>query len=230
MWEARNNRKNRVYFSILGKWSGSGAILAGLLFAVWGYVPKDSSPQIFVIAKSALGTVVPLLFLLGLAGLRARCIGRAGSLVEAGFVLCFAAAVWGGVVRHFVDMTALYQHIMREGWPPWLSNWFAWLLVGLIVIGVAAATRKALRDYGILLLTIGSFGWLFFSTGSGGLIETPLGRLTFGALFCLGWVALGYALWKDAEYSNDRPCVLDFQKQARAVRSFISSFASSFRG
>jgi len=229
MWQAMNKRENRVY-SFLAKWSGPGAILAGILFAVWGYVPNASSPQFFGIAESALGTVVPLLFLLGLAGFRARCVGRVGWLGEAGFILCFVASVWGGVVRPFVNTTDLYRYIMREGWPPWLINWFAWLVVGLIVIGVATTATKALRDYGLLSLTIGSFGWLFFSTGSGGVIETHLGRLAFGTLFCLGWMALGYALWKDTGYSNDRSCALDFRKQARAVRNLVSSFAARFRG
>lgn len=210
-----------MYSSAIAKWSGSGAILAGVLFAAWGY---------FNIVEGVLGTVVPLLFLLGLAGLRTRCTGRAGWLGEAGFVLGFVASVWGGIVRPFVNMTTFYRYIVGEGWPPWLSNWFAWLVISLIVVGVAATMTKASRGCGVLSLTVGSFGWLFFSTNSGGVIETHLGHVMFGGLFCLSWIALGYVLWKDTGHSNDCPYVLSFQEQVRAVRSFVSSFAASLRG
>jgi hypothetical protein len=203
-------------------------MLAGVLYAVWGYLPQDSLETV-VFVRSVLPIVVPLLFLLGLAGLRARCLGQAGWLGEVGFVLGFAALVWGGVVRLFLDKTPLYKYFVREGWPPWLSNWFAWLVISLIVVGLAIARTKALRGYGALSLTLGSFGWLFFSMGSGGVIETHLGRITFGALFCLGWMALGYTLWKHTRYSNERADMLDFRKQVGAMRSFVSFFVSRFR-
>jgi hypothetical protein len=189
--------------SILAKWSGPAAMLAGVLFAAWGFLPDDSASQRLAIAQRTLGTIVPLLLLLGLAGLRARCVvGRAGWLgragIEAGFVRGFVALVWGGVLRPFVDMTALYRYLLSEGWPPWFSNWIAWFVVSLIVIGLAASATKATRDYGVLALTVGLLGWLYFSTNSGGVIETHLGHVTLGGLFCLSWIALGYALWKDA--------------------------------
>ena len=221
MWQAKDEQKNRLFSSILAEWSGPGAILAGVLFALWGS---------FGIVGGALDTVVPLLFLLGLAGLRIRCVERLGLLGEAGFVLGFVALLWGGVVRPFVNMTALYRYMVREGWPPWLSNWFAWLVVSLIMIGVAVAMVKALQDYGVLSLAVGMFGWLYFSTSSGGVLETYVGHSAFGALFCLGWIALGYALWKDAAgYPNNGLCIPDLRRQVRAVRSFVSYFASNLR-
>jgi hypothetical protein len=184
-------------------------MLGGVLFGVWGYLPNDSALQGLAIAHSALGIIVPLFILLGLAGLRARCVGRAGWLgkvgLETGFVLGFVAlVVWGGVVRPFVDRPALYRYLLSEGWPTWVSSWFAWFVVSLIVVGVAATATKASRHYGVLSLTLGLLGWLYFSTSSGGVIETPLGHVAFGALFCLSWMALGYTLWKDTGYSNDR--------------------------
>ena len=135
-----------MYSSILAKWSGPAAMLAGVLSGVWGSLPHDPTLRGLAIAQNALATIVPLLFLLGLAGLRARCVGRAGRLgragLEAGFVLGFVALAWGGVVLLFVDIAPLYKFLARGGWPPWLSNWFAWLVVSLIVVG-AVNTRKA---------------------------------------------------------------------------------------
>jgi hypothetical protein len=78
---------------------GLAAILAGVLFAVWGYIHGNDAPSYFTGIEDVLGFVVPLLFLVGLAGLCARCKRRSGRLGGIGFVLGFIGSGLGIVNR-----------------------------------------------------------------------------------------------------------------------------------
>jgi len=48
---------------------------------------------------------------------------------------------------------------------------------------------------GVLVLTVGVFGWVYYLTDSGAVLEARSVHIGFGLLFSLGWVALGLTLW-----------------------------------
>jgi len=45
-----------------------------------------------------------------------------------------------------------------------------------------------------LLLAMGAFGWVYYLTDSGAVLEARPVHIGFGLLFSLGWAALGLAL------------------------------------
>jgi hypothetical protein len=45
-----------------------------------------------------------------------------------------------------------------------------------------------------LVLATGAFGWTYYVTNSGAVLEAHLPHVGFGVLFGLGWLALGVAL------------------------------------
>src|SRR5215203_320137 len=179
--------------SALVRWGGLAALLAGVLFAAWGYIDRDVGPSYLIPVVVVLSYIVPLLFFLGLVGLQVRCWGRVGWLGEIGFVLSFVAT-GRGVAGRFVDVYACcYPYFVERGWPTLLLDWLVWLLVGLTLVGLAAIRTKALRGYGALLLTMTLVGWIYFFTDSGDSLEAQVVHIVFGILFSLSWVALGCA-------------------------------------
>src|ERR671916_666359 len=91
-----SQRSNHGAFSTLVGWSEWAAASAGVLFLVWGYVDREGAPWYLDLAVLVLGIVVPVLFLVGLAGtlLRLWAQGRAqaGWLGPVGFLISFAGA------------------------------------------------------------------------------------------------------------------------------------------
>jgi hypothetical protein len=49
---------------------------------------------------------------------------------------------------------------------------------------------------GILLVVLGALGWAYYVTDSGAVLEARLAHVGFGALFSIGWIALGVVLLK----------------------------------
>lgn len=184
--------------SAFGRWCGLGAILGGLLFAAWGYMHGNDAPSYFAAIEDALGFVVPLLFLVGLAGLYARCRGRAGRLGGVGFVLGFVGSGLGLVNRFEVVHAPIWAYVVgARGWSPLLLIWLTWLLVGLTLVGITTIRTKALGGWDALPLATGLFGWVYYLTDSNSIVEAHSVHLAFGVLFSLSWVALGYALWSE---------------------------------
>jgi hypothetical protein len=72
---------------------------------------------------------------------------------------------------------------------------------------------KRLRVLGSLLLAMGSFGLAYHFTDSGAIFEARLVHVGLGALFSLGWVAVGLALWK-----KDRSQPQDHASEAKVTR------------
>jgi hypothetical protein len=172
---------------------GLAACLAGVLFATWGYVHKEDAPAYFGTIANTLAIVVPLLFLLGLCGLYARCKGEAGWLGVTGFILgCIGAAE--GVVGGATDFPFLHAYLAGTVWFSSLLSWISLLLAGLALVGIATVGTKILRRWGTLLLAMGTFGWAYCLTDAGNAVETRPGHVAFGILFSLSWVILGYAL------------------------------------
>jgi hypothetical protein len=179
--------------------------LAGVLFATWGYLDGDGAFSVNS-AKIALSVLVPALFLLGVAGLHARCEGLVGPLGYIGFAITFIGSA-AGLVHGLESMISWYEayvmgyaHATASGQLlPFLYGWLAWLFVGLSVVGITALRTKTLGVLRALPLAMGALGWAYYFTDSGGVVETHLSHIGFGVLFSLSWVVLGGVLWRQGE-------------------------------
>lgn len=189
--------------SSLPLWSGLGAVLAGILFATWGYLHKDIAPASAYAPVRVLGVVVPLLFLLAILGFYVWQKEQLGRLAQAGFACSIVGAALGAVYR-VLDMTDLasvaarYAYLVGKGLPPQLLDWFLWLLVGLMLIGVGCMKTNVDRWIGFLPLAMGSFGWVYYVSDVGDLLIVRSAHVLFGMLFSLAWVVLGCLLLQAA--------------------------------
>jgi hypothetical protein len=192
-----------------------GSIAGGLLFAVWGYLHQDNAPLYFNTIAHILAGIVPVLFLVGLATLWIRSAGRATRLVHTGILVAFIGSTLG-VVRSLVDIAvpSFYPHNALSGRVLiMLDVWTLTLFVGLLFVGVALVGTRTLRVLGSLLLAMGSFGLAYHFTDSGAIFEARLVHVGLGALFSLGWVAVGLALWK-----KDRSQPQEHASEAKVTR------------
>jgi hypothetical protein len=213
-----SEQSNHSVFSALLGWSGWAAALSGVLFVVWGYIDSDDSPWYLDLAVLVLGIIVPLLFLVGLAGiclmiyLKGRV--RAGWLSSIGFLVGFAGAGWF-VIKGVMEAPNLYRHLGERAWatPPGaqeecgfcllvklyllVNSPLTWLLVGVSMIGLSTVRRReVLRYWGLLLLTLAFSGWVYQLTDDmSGIVDVRSVHVAFGMLFSLSWMLLGYALW-----------------------------------
>jgi hypothetical protein len=80
----------------------------------------------------------------------------------------------------------------------WLDTPLVWwlqvFLAGLPLVGIAAVGTRTLRGLGTLLLVMGTLGWAYYVTDAGAVLEARLAHVVLGALFSLGWIALGLLL------------------------------------
>jgi hypothetical protein len=183
---------------LLVRLGGFGSLLAGVLFATWGYVHRNEAPWYFDALATTLSFVVPALFMVGFTGLYVLCEGRVGRIGKLGLVLSVAGSAMG--VAYAFPWSAVAK---REDWLSslaWLDTPLVWwlqvFLAGLPLVGLAAVGTRTLRGLGILLLAMGAFGWAYYTTDSGAVLEARLAHVVLGALFSLGWIALGLALLK----------------------------------
>jgi hypothetical protein len=181
---------------------GVAAILAGTLFAAWGYVDGGFAPSACLnAALSALAFVVPTLFLVGLVGFHAWCAERVNWLGEVGFVLGFIGSAAGaargleGLIGWYDTHVLGYTNFTAKGLLliPWI-DWIPLLFAGLSLVGIATIRTKYWGALGTLPLAMGAFGWAYFFTDFGGVVETRLGHVVSGILFSLSWAALGFVL------------------------------------
>jgi hypothetical protein len=213
-----SQRKNHRPLSTLVGWSGWAAVSAGVLFLVWGYVDREGASWYLDLAVLVLSIVVPLLFLVGLAGIYARVYvkGRtqAGWLRLIGFVISFAGAA-GLLTTAVMNAPNLYRWLGERTWaaPPGaqeecglcllpklyllVNSPLTWLFVGLSIVGLTTVRRtEVLRNWGLLLLTMAFVGWVYQLTDDMiGIVEVRSIHVVFGILFSLSWMLLGYALW-----------------------------------
>ena len=152
-----------------------------------------------------LGIVVPLLFMVGLAGVYAKCRAQVGWPGVIGFVVGFGAAGWG-TVAGVISAPTTYARLGESSWehctalecglPLLLNSSLTWLLVGLSVVGLSTIRKGRLRYWARLLLTVALFGWIYQLTDDKtGIVDVRSVHVAFGVLFSLSWVVLGYALW-----------------------------------
>ena len=214
-----SERRKHPWFSTLVGWSGWASALAGVLFAVWGYVDREEKFWYLDIPVIVLGVVVPLLVFVGLTGVYTRWRGQAGWLGGTGFALSLVGAgqgIYAGVINSYtiyvqIASTGDYWQegrtlpegnneaaaVAQQGWllmTLW-SSWLGLLLAGLTIAGLAAVRTRGLRGWGLLLLIMALFGWVYQFTGVGTPVEAHSIHIVFGVLFSLSWVVLGYALW-----------------------------------
>ncbi len=192
-----------------------GTMAGGLLFAVWGYLHQDNAPLYFNTIAHILAGIVPVLFMVGLATLWIRSAGRATRLGHTGIIVAFIGSTLG-VVRSLLDIAVptFYPHNALSGRVLIvLDVWTLMLFVGLLFVGLALVGTRTLRVLGSLLLAMGSFGLAYHFTDSGAIFEARLVHVGLGALFSLGWVAVGLALWK-----KDRSQPQDHASEAKVTR------------
>jgi hypothetical protein len=179
---------------------GYGALLAGVLFATWGYLHRDVAPWYFDAVATVLSFVVPALLLLGLTGVYALCKGRVGWIGELGLVLTLTGSAMG--VAYAVPWSSFATREDFLSSLAWLDTPLVWwlqvFLAGLPLVGIAAVGTKTLRGLGALLFAMGTLGWAYYITDSGAVLEARPAHVVLGVLFSLGWVALGLALLKRA--------------------------------
>jgi hypothetical protein len=189
---------------------------------IWGYIHREDTPSHLEPVVLVLSIVVPLLFLVGLAGTYAKCRIRAGLLAVIGFVVGFAGAgsfSVVGVVKGLYGYEPLRERIWayvaaQEGCgycllpqlAMVLSSSLTWLVVGLSIVGLTILRNTPIRHWGFLVLAMALFGWGFQLTedGIGPAAARPI-HVGFGILFSLNWMLLGYALWSSRTNRADRP-------------------------
>lgn len=184
---------------------GIGAILAGVLFAAWGYLDQNNAPLYFDVMAYMLAAIVPTLFVVGLATLLARYAGRATRLAQTGIVVGLIGSVLGTVrnfedvawhLWHTYDPTRGYLALLFHVWVP--AVWIPMLFTGLVLGGIGAVGERRMRRLGSLLLAMGTCGWVYYFTDSGSTFEARSVHVGFGLLFSLGWAVLGLMLWRNA--------------------------------
>ncbi len=174
---------------------GFGALLAGVLFATWGYVHSDDAPWYFDAIAGALNIVVPALFLMGLIGLFVLCKGLVGRIGKVGLVLGLAGSAMG--IAYAVPWSAFATRedslslLVLDTVLVW---WLHIILTGLPLLGISTVGTRTLRGLGILLLAMGASGWAYYITDSGAFLEARPAHVVLGLLFSLTWVVLGLAL------------------------------------
>ena len=187
---------------------GIAASVAGLLLLSWGYLHTGpayvywgSGHPYLDAMTAALSLVVPLLFFVGLTGIHIWCEGRVDRLAESGFVLGMIGSAVGAIrgvenaIGWYDAYVTGYENSTAFGWlvPSWI-DWAPILYAGLTVSGIAAVGTKALGILRYLPPTVAAIGWVYYFTdefGAGGMRLVHIGA---GALFGLGWVALGAGL------------------------------------
>ena len=168
------------------------AALGGLLWTVKAFYDRNDAPPWPTDVSDALLFVVPLLFLVGLAGLYARCRGRLGE-----WEALSSAAFVAGVVGQIGCVLGLITATLDVG-PSWWLFFFGFFLtnLGLVFLGNSIVQTGALPRWRALPLLIGSLGILLILVSDPP--NSPLGiypSLALWMTYGLAWAALGYVLW-----------------------------------
>ncbi len=193
----REPERNPTASPWLHRSGGVGAVLAGVLFVAWGYLDQKIAPQYFNILAQVLALVVPVLFMVGLVALYARCSGRTAWAGEAGIILGLIGSALGALKALMnVTMSSFHPQNVLVYWAllP-LGVWTPALFAGLLLAGIALAATRTLRGSGALLLVMGASGWIYYLTDSDAILQARSVHVGFGLLFSLGWLVLGLTLW-----------------------------------
>lgn len=176
--------------------SGMASILGGVLFAAKMWHDRNDAPPWPTDITDTLIFVVPLLWLVGLAGLYARCKDRTGGLGTTGLAMASTGAVMaaaGPIAMSVFDNDGLWFVLVLG---------LLILFAGLIVTGLATVRAKAIPGWSAALpLIIGVLGLIMFfanpdDPGIRGDIVGVLraARIVSSIFFGAAWAALGYTL------------------------------------
>ena len=161
--------------SVIIRWCGPSAILAGVLFVVNGLLTV-TNPQLPFL--NTMSTVAVLLMVVGLAGLHALQRGRAGLVEVVGFY-----AVIVGTLAQLLSLVYLGFLVMVGALV---------ILLGLALYGIGTVRARVLPLW---------CGMLLIATLP---IAIPLGPFT-NVWFGLVWLALGYMLWLRKGVATESP-------------------------
>jgi hypothetical protein len=185
--------------NLVARLGGLAAVLGGALWAAKAFYDRHDAPPWPTDMTDDLSFVVPLLFLVGLVGLYARCRGR---LRE--WEAMSSAAFAGGVIGSLGSIVGMVTTVLEVG-PLWWQgiSWWMFLFgfflmnLGLVFLGNSLVQTGALSRWRALPLLIGALGILLIPLG-----DAPNSALRFfypalalWMLYGLGWVGVGYVLW-----------------------------------
>jgi hypothetical protein len=195
------------------QWSGLASILSGvLLFVFFMLNPARNLATIAsnpYVAVHAVGTAATILGQLGIAGLYARQSEKAGVLGLFGFVVCFVGLALTSaevfldtyVLPLFVAQgTEVLLRLVSAGPLIPVSQLTSTLfVVGFILFGLATLRAGVLPRWAAVLVIVGSL------YGVGRLPLPALGRAVVAAMFAVGLIWLGYALWSEKGETVTQP-------------------------
>ncbi len=175
---------------------GLASIAGGVLFAAKMWYDRNDAPPWPTDITDTLLFVVPLLWLVGVVGLYARCKDSLGALGKGGIALASsgaALAATGPIAMAVFDNDALWFVLVLG---------LLILFAGLITTGIATIRAKTLPGWSAALpLLIGVLGLVMFfaNPDAPGLSADMVGplraaRLISSTLFGAAWAALGYTL------------------------------------
>lgn len=188
--------------NLIARLGGLAAVVGGLLWSAKSFYDRNDAPPWPTDLTDDLFFVVPLLFLVGLGGLYARCRGRLREWEALSF-MGFVASISGLIASVVGQLTMVF-----EVGPSWWYGISWWLFVfgyfvtnlGLAFVGNSVLQSGALPRWKALPLTIGVLGILLIlvadpANSELGVYPSLVLWMTYG----LGWAVLGYVLWSDGD-------------------------------
>ena len=171
------------------RWAGLAAMLGGVLWIVVFtlYALRPSGPAVTPPYRSFEGLYLPnlvsvVLIVAGIVALHSRLRSLYGRLGTAGFILALVGAA--------------VLVISGASWPWELVGAIA-LLLGSLLMGVAALVVNAPLRWGAIALVVGSL--VFF------LYNTETARVWFALPYGAAWVVVGYLLWSGGAEAARQP-------------------------
>jgi len=211
--------------SNLIRWAGLSALVAGVIFA--GIQPIHPPDELSSVTTTAWAIITPIktamcfLFLLGIGGIYARQVNKAGWLGLAGFLL-FSLSWWLQTAYIFTE-TFIFPVLVSTA-PQFVDGLLAFVSgrasEGNVNLGVLTAIYSLLGIFymlGGLLLGIATFRANILPRWAGGLLAvtatlTPLAALLphqiqrlAGVPVGLAVACLGYALWSERRAQASEP-------------------------
>jgi hypothetical protein len=221
---AIKNNKTKITASNLIRWAGVAAMGAGILFVVIQMIhPPDILSSVTTSAWATvhyLGIAMCLLGMLGITGIYARQVEKAGWLGLTGYILFslfYAFTLAFQFIEAFISpLLAAEAPVFVEGFlgiasgagseinlgalpAVYTLTGFAGYMLGGLSFGIATMRAGILPRWAGGLLAIGTVSAL-----AGGLLPHPLDRiLAVPVGLALAW--LGYALWSERrEHTSQR--------------------------
>ena len=186
----------RASSNLIARLGGVAAMAGGGLWSAKAFYDRNDAPPWPTDATDTLSFVVPLLFLIGFAGLYAR--SRESLQDEWRAISSGAFAV--GSVGLAGSVASLLTMVLEVG-PSWwvAASWMVFVFglfagnLGLVFFGTSVIQDEALPRWRGLPILVGSLGILLILIGdppNSGLGVYP--ALALWMLYGLGWAGLGY--------------------------------------